>query len=368
MLIEKQRISGSQLRWLAVSFIVGGPLIIDPASYAKHLSWLVVLIALTLSLFFVWIFTSLAKKFPNETPITYNNKLFGPFLGTIFSIGIIIVAFVAGTLLIKDYLIFGNVSLPETPDLAFIPFMILIASYALFLGVEVMGRSATLFTPLSIIMILFITALSIQYFDLYQVLPVWFIDSTEAIQFVNTLIFVMSFPFLELVIFLMFFPLVKDPKKATKGLFEGLIIGGLIILITSFRNVAVFGDGVANELFPAISVARNIHIGTILTRFEIFVTMTLNLNGFIGSIVTYYAAILGIAQLLKLKTYKVVILPFALVAIITVSLIPSNISYIAYFDQNIWPYFAFTFGLVFPVAGLIRAHFLKPKSSPNSLE
>ncbi len=353
--LQNQKISSGQVKWLIVGFLLGGTILTDPGSNAGHIGWLAIIIGLIYGFLISIIFLELSKRFPNQSPIQYNQKLFGVYLGYLVSLGQILIALSVTVVIVKDFLIFFTIVLPETPQTAFAIPMVLILSYTALKGVEAFSRSAHVLVPVSIVMIYFVTSLAVPLLDYYKILPLT-IDSPRL--FWRTTLSIISFPFSEMVVFLMILPMVADRNKLKHKYLSGLLLGTLTLLIVSIRNIAVFGNGIATMMFPSISLARCISLGDVLTRFEIFVGLSFNLLGFVATCVSFYAMVSSTAELLKLDSYKVVILPSAFLIFVFAMQTPSNLEFISWFDAYIWPYITLLFGLFFPLIGLIRSKIL----------
>lgn len=72
------------------------------------------------------------------------------------------------------------------------------------------------------------------------------------------------------------------------------------------------------------------------------------LTFFIKVTLYFYAFILGLSQLLKLKEYRVLSLPTGLILVALAPLIAPNYTYYGEIFDNYWVYYVITFGLFLP--------------------
>ncbi|MDD2431213.1 MAG: endospore germination permease [Bacillota bacterium] len=363
MLVEKQKISGPQLTFLVSAQLMGNTLLIDPASYAGHLGWVVSLIGGLFAILLYWLYISLGNRFPNLSPSEYSQILYGKFLGKVLTIGHVIMFFVISMTYFIDYVAYSSVNLPETPKTVFILGQMLVVVCALYLGLESFARTTFVIISFSLFSFVLSFLLAIKEMDLILLLP---LATDKPKEFWQTLFTVLSYPYAQSVLILWLLPLVPDQKQAKKGFFRGVILGSSVVFLTSLRNVLVYGDGVKNELFPFLSVARNISIGTSITHVEIIMSLTLNLIGFTGTTLFLYVIILTFAQVFNLRSYRSLLIPLFFTVIFVANKMPLNIGLIAWFRQHYLRYFTLVFSFLFPIISLVRSFFLKPKPTKKS--
>ena len=90
-----------------------------------------------------------------------------------------------------------------------------------------------------------------------------------------------------------------------------------------------------------------------MTRLDVLVALTLLVTVFMKITVFYYVTVLGLAQLLRLRSYKPLIVPIGLIAVaISANLYPSDMEQV-YAARFIWPFNAAFFEIVLPLITLI---------------
>ncbi|MFB0920501.1 MAG: GerAB/ArcD/ProY family transporter, partial [Oscillospiraceae bacterium] len=90
-----------------------------------------------------------------------------------------------------------------------------------------------------------------------------------------------------------------------------------------------------------------------LTRLDVLVALTLLVTVFMKVTVFYYSTVLGLAQLLRLRSYRPLIVPIGLIVMaISANLYPSDMEQV-YAARYIWPFNAALFEIVLPLITLI---------------
>ncbi|MNP04084.1 Spore germination protein YndE [compost metagenome] len=168
-----------------------------------------------------------------------------------------------------------------------------------------------------------------------------------------------AFPFLELVVLLMIIPSVNKPQKIRKSFLQGALIGGGIVFILIVMCILVIGaDLVQYITYPSYSLARKINIGGFFERVEAMITLMWILTLFMKVSIHFYVFNIGLAQLFKLKEYRMLSLPTGLLMIVLSTVIAPNIVYYNQILSEYWPYFDITYGLILPLL-LLGVYYLR---------
>lgn len=72
----------------------------------------------------------------------------------------------------------------------------------------------------------------------------------------------------------------------------------------------------------------------------------------------FYAGIISIAQLLKLKDHKKIILPLGLIIVVMSGIVYTDDIYKSTWDTFVWPPFVATFGLILPIV-MVTGFYIK---------
>ncbi|MGE7093739.1 GerAB/ArcD/ProY family transporter [Lysinibacillus sp. NPDC048646] len=362
--MEKEIISSRQFTIITLLYSIGTAILIIPASIAKDVkqdAWIVATVGVLLSLLLIKLFVSLGKKTPNLTFVEANEKILGKFIGKFTSIGFIILTFFsAGELLYFIGNFMKTEVMPETPTTSFALLFSLIIIFATYLGIEVFARSAEILFPLFMfIFIVFVVCISPE-IKIENIQPVFEASSKSIILSVFSFMSIFSFP---MVVLLMIFPsMVNVQKSAQKGFYIGMIVGGIVLIIIIALSILVLGaTNTSQRAFPSYALAQRISIGNFLQRIEIIMAFMWITSIYIRTFIYFYASVIGIAQILKIKDYRPLILPLGMIFIVLSQIVHPNIVHSNNYNKEIWPLFSAVFAILLPILLLFVAKLRKIK-------
>jgi len=356
MKLDGGKISPGQIVCLVTAFSLGSTLLKTPAAGAGHDDWLAIMLGLTEALVFVFIFTLLCIKFPGKTLVEFNDLIYGPFLGKLISLAYMFYFFLLATLALRlfgDF--FTGLIFVQTPFVVLISLIVLVCASAVRNGIEVIARCSGILVPLTVLLMIILTIIfSIPDMKLSRFLPVFDLPLGE---FLRTSHYTATFPFGQSVAFLMILAFIgSDPKKVKKAricLMLGLVGGGLLLSLATFRNTGLLGHTKVISNYTSFEAARLIDVGEIFTRVEIIVAINFLAMGFLVVSLLYYNTVLGMAQILRLRTYLPLVLPIGVLLVCTSILQFDNILEHRRFSENITPYFALPFQIGIPILSLV---------------
>lgn len=353
MPLEGGKISGNQLIYLIISFLVGHSILGIPADTAGIDAWLAIIGGLVISLIFIAIFTTLAMRFPGKSPVEYNDIIYGPYLGKFISVMQLWFFFHIGSLVLRSFGdFFIGIIFPETPMEVIIIFIALICASAVRNGIEVITRCSQVVLGLTILTVLSVTLLSIKDVDYTNLLPVF---ETPLIEFIKASLGTAVFPFGDTVAFLMVFPFLNNTKEASRSTILAVLIAGLLLIIDSVRNITVLGVTVNIATYPSFQMVRLINIGDIFTRLEITVISSILAMGFLKSTILYYGTVLGTAQLFKLRSYLPLVFPIGIIMIVLSITQFENVIENFVFGSEISTFYSLPFQVGIPLLSLLIA-------------
>lgn len=352
MKLENGEISNSQLMLLILCFLQGAILTINfTYSVTKHDTWIAVLASFAITLLITLVYLAIARKFPGKNLVQIDDIVFGPYLGKAIS-AIYIWFFFQ---LIIHYMYFFNsfwitYIMPETPRAAFLIMLVFVCALAVRKGIEVIARCSFLFTIIVAVAVLAVTVLLLQDMKLTNLLPVL---EVKPIDFIHGVHILLAISFCDILVFLMIIPYTNNNKKVKKPVLLGLCLSTAQLMIVVLRDPAVLGARLAVVSSASFAVTRQIDIANVLTRLDILLAITLLVTIFLKITVFYYVTVLGIAQLLKLRSYIPLILPIgAICTAIASRLYESDMEQI-YAGINVWPFYAVINEFVIPIITLI---------------
>ena len=238
----------------------------------------------------------------------------------------------------------------ETPRAAFVIMLMIVSAMAVRSGIEVIARCSFLFAIVVAFAVLTSDALLIKNLELSNFFPILDITPQKFIQSVHV---ILTIPFCDIVTFLMIMPYTEDNKKVRKPMLLAISLSTVLLLIVVAVSIAVAGPRIVTSTSTTFAIAREIDIGKVLTRLDVLIAITLLITAFMKVTVFYYATVLGLAGLLKMRSYKPLIVPIGILAIaISSYLYPSDMEQV-YCADFIWPFNATLFEFILPAITLI---------------
>lgn len=222
-------------------------------------------------------------------------------------------------------------------------------------GIEVITRMSIILVLVTILITLTTFIFLLNEMKFSNLLPIFDIPIYDFIHGVNIM---MAIPFNEVIVFMMVIPYANKMKQVKNSVLFGLTIALMSSLIVVIRNTLVLGPLADIVVSPSMEAVRLIDIGEIIERLEALVGIGLILTMFLKVSVFYYATVIGMAQLLKLRSYVPLVIP---VGIIRITLALSNESSIKfnYTAMNTYPIFSLPFYIVLPLMSLLIAKIRK---------
>lgn len=356
--MEQDKISPCQVLWLLMSFMFGSTILLIPsalAASARQDAWLAMGLATLAGIGIIALYSNLGLKFPNETFIQYSPKILGKFLGKTAGLLMLWFALHLGSLVVRNFGDFLTTSiLPRTPMVVINATIVLLAVLAVRQGLEVFTRVNQLLIPFLVFVLLLLTVLSIANMEIEKILPVM---ENGIKPVLKGSLSALSFPYAETILFTMFIPFINRPGKCRYVLLLGGLAAGLILMLIVLRTLLVLGpEATASSLFSVLETTRLINIFNFIQRIEAMVIVNWVGFGFIKITICLYVFVLGLAQWLKLRDYKPLILPAGLVMLALSILVYDNYAQEIAFAAQIWPPYALSIALLIPLVMLIVAN------------
>ncbi|GAB2574194.1 spore germination protein (amino acid permease) [Gracilibacillus alcaliphilus] len=211
--MEKAKINASQLFIIMVLFQLSNSLLIPLAMGAEQDSWLVILLAMIISIFLFFVYHSLYHYYPHLLLTDYIEKVIGKIFGRILAfLYILFFLFSAARVLRESGEMLLSFAFPETPLIVSSTLLILVVVYAVYKSIEVITRTGELLfvimclLALSLFLLIAISGL-IHLSNLKPILE----SPSKVIKTVFTE--TLYVPFGEIVIFTMVFPYLNQAKK-----------------------------------------------------------------------------------------------------------------------------------------------------------
>ena len=351
--MKNEVISERQAVILVILFIIGSSILAGSAGQAKQDAWIAIVIAMTWSIILLLMYSRILSLFAGKDLFDILEILMGKFIGKILSILMIWFAFHDGTLILKTLSDFTNTLVfPETPVVVPMIFFSILLIWCL-KNIEVLGRWSEFFIWVVIILFLTISILTIPQMDISRLKRIL---NNGASPVLKGAFSSFSYPFAETVIFTMVFSNISKIKNYKKIFIVGLLIGGGLIFLATFRNILILGSNTISRVyFPSTMAISLIQLGNLLERLEMLVAIEFLVCIFVKVSICAFAVCNGISKVLGFDDYKFISTPVVLLMLTFSFFIYKSIMEMSSWTTNIWPYYSIVFEVIIPFVILIVA-------------
>ncbi|MGF6947814.1 spore germination protein KB [Neobacillus sp. B4I6] len=301
------KINALQIFWLTATFELATTLLftISPAiTEAKQDAWISMLIAGTFSIMITFISIRLSCHFPNQTIIEYSRMILGKWLGRIIVIPLLVHWYlgIAVTLRQSSGLIMLTL-FKRTPIVVVIVLMLIPVIYITFVGgIESVGRFSELVGPITYGIFFIIVLFCLNNIDISKMLPIYADSGWKNI--LKGSIFPLSF-LGDSTIVLLLTGFINEPKKGGLGVFWGLFLSTMYLVISILLVILTFGPGLSSKMFfPFYEVVRFISAVEFIQNLEMLLIIFWILCVFVKLSLFLFAASYGTAQWLNMKNWK----------------------------------------------------------------
>ncbi|MDF2923743.1 MAG: spore germination protein [Paenibacillaceae bacterium] len=295
-----EKISLYQLAAMVILFQIGSSPLFLLASEAKQDAWIAVLVALLcggMLLYFVTL--AIQRQEPGKNLIEIMYQYFGRFFTQLFAWPYVIYFVYKSVRNVRE---FGDLMieylLPQSPLPVITAILMLVSAYAVYMGVEVFFRMAEVLLPIVAVMyfLLMMMALADGLIHLNKVLPI-LADGIKPVLSA-ALPEVISFPFGEMVLFLMFWKYANTREGIARTTLVSYFMAGIFLVFTNALIVFILGPVLATAGgIPLLLIASFIQIGNVVERMDPFVGILLFTGVMIKQTAYYMGAVLALASI-----------------------------------------------------------------------
>ena len=314
--------------------------------------WISELLSIPIHLFLSIPIYLLWKRFPNQSFIEYSQTILGKvgkFIGLLY----VLYFFHGLSVFLFQWSIFLTTAvMPETPVPFILIFFLPFCAYAVLKGIEVISRLAEFIAPLVFGGIILSFLLLSRDMDLNVFTP--FMEQSFSSILLGA--FVIAARTKAILLFAMLFPYLNS-KNVKSVLISTYSILAFFWIICSITVLATLGLDLPRILqFSYFSAIRLVNVGDFIERIESIHLAVWILSGFLRISMYYYVIVIGLSQVVSLKSYKPLVLP-GLIIILPLSLsLQSNIADLNEFlSYKIEPWYNLLFILFIPSILLIIA-------------
>lgn len=350
--MSKVKITDKQLLAFTTNSSIGGSVLVIPAlivSIAKQDAWITALITPILGIPVIWIYCFLGSEFPNMTLVGIIKKVFGKWIGFIFSaayVGLFLEMAAHIPWYVSNFLTMQV--MPETPryviNFLFMAAVILAGLY----GIEAIARASEIFMYFVLISFLISMLLILPKVSIENIQPVL---ENGIIQIVKGSIFIAAFTTFPMIALLMIYPMnAKNIMKAKKSILKGYLQSGAIVFIIIFVSISVLGSAVIEKSrYPTYFLMKEIDVGVIFTRLEFVIAVVWNITELSIGILFFYSGVTGLSELFGLKDYKKIVIPMGIITFLMSGVIYPDSTYESNWIVYAWMPYILTYGLIIPL-------------------
>ncbi|GIO34386.1 MULTISPECIES: GerAB/ArcD/ProY family transporter [Paenibacillus] len=357
-MVEKGKISSGQLALLLYSLMAYDGLLLIPkiaGEAAGRDLWLSPIWSHLAGIFFVLAMLRLNRMFPEETIIGYSKRIFGKILGKAAGLVIIFYAAYLTSVILRIYSDFiSSVFLENTPPLVISGGIMFLVAYAVRGGVEVLGRLAQLFLPVTIVVFVILSVLTIPEWAVSNAFPIMGKGPVPSLKGA-----IVPFTWFSGYLLLgLFFPLLSSKRRAALFVMAAWFGEMLTLAASGLVSVFLFGEYAGTLNYPFIEVVRYIGLGEFFQHIDALLLAVWLPGTFIELSTYHYAAVTAIAEWSGLKDYRALALPLGFLSLI-VSFwgLSSDVEFERYLStSHIWFDFSLlVFGLLLFLVAWIRS-------------
>lgn len=358
-MLEKGKISSIQMEFIMIPSIIATGILSIPAlagRIAKHDMWMTPIVGSIIGFITVYIAWKLFQLYPSLTPIQYSEKILGKVLGRLLGTFFIFFYFHNTGLIIRQYTDFitSNV-MKETPPIVFSISFLFVSALAVRGGIEVIARTAIICTTIYLVALLSLFLL-IKDIKISYVLPVLENGFLPVVKggmvhgawFSEFFLLAFLFPFVN-----------RVNNKTLKSGWKTTLFVMLIFIYVNFFVLTYLEKSAVNQLYPVYSIVRSISVLGFFENFEVLITAAWVLGNFVKVSLFLYVTSLGLAQLLRLSDYRLIVFPISLLVILISNWGLPNIAVFIDFMTHIQPIYFIIVQTMIPLMLLIIAYVRK---------
>ena len=350
--MTEEKISNSQFFLLVFLYTIGSSILILPASMAAHGKqdgWIAVIIGILIGAALILFYTSLAKSIKSPTfvdfLITVFGKWVGRLLGLIFSIYFFLGS--ATVLYYVGYFVQTEI-LPQTPIVTVVTLFAILILTNVRAGIENIGRVAEFLTPIFLFLFLLMIFFLIPEIKTENLQPMFQIELKSIIWSAITFMGTESLP---LIAFLLIYPFyLSDKRQGQKSFLYANLLGGLVMLIITLLTLSIFGpDSAAARMYPGYDLAKVVNIGDFLQRIEMVIVVLWFITMFFKIIIYFYASILTFSQVIEIKDYRSLSIPFGILMIVFSLVVYPDPGFMQEWDSTVYIPYVITLAFLLPL-------------------
>lgn len=365
-MIGNVKISVRQFFLLALFYVIGTSILIVPADLAadaKQDAWLAAIVGILNTLIVIWLFTLLGRQLGEYSLVEYTENVLGKWVGGFVSINFVYFGLHSAATLcyyIGNFMV--TQIMTETPIQFINATFVVIIIMGIRLGLETVARAAEILIPWFVGMYLVIVLSVLPDIEFGNIEPILENGIQPIVKGALPLTATSGF---VVIVFLMFYPsAISEKQKASKALMHAAWIGGsFVVAITAICILVLGPEHTARQMYPTYALAKKIQIAKFLQRIEALVAAMWVLSIYFKATLYLYSSIIGLAQILKLQSYRTLTYPIGLITMVLSLVLYPNTAYMKWADTVVFIPYSMTIALGIPLLLLSVAFFKRRKGS-----
>ncbi|BAS26449.1 GerAB/ArcD/ProY family transporter [Limnochorda pilosa] len=326
---------------------------------AREDAWISALVATAAGTVLVWVYGTLALRFPGRSVIRFLDEMLGPVVGRLMGLLFLWVFLEQSAIVLREYgEALVTAIMPETPISFIMGVMIALAAFNVRAGIEVEARMSDVILPVFLVATLLVPALAVNVAQVDWLLPVLSRGWQPVLHAAVT-------PFVwfgELLFLLMIFPHVSDLRQARRAACLGAAASGLLVTLLVAVTLAVFGAEEGERLtFPVYSLARMIEVGGFLERISAIPMMAWGLGLFVKLSFNFYAGVRGLSEWLGLEDHRPLVFSMGAILLVGAMVFYDNLAQFRELESpEVWGVYRGALTVALPVLLLLLALWRRP--------
>ncbi|MDQ8739474.1 endospore germination permease [Paenibacillus sp. LHD-38] len=366
---NRESITSGQMSLLFFTFMTGSAIVNIPApiiAFAKNDAWLSLIISCTIGGLLLSCILYLNKHYPGLTFVEYSLKAVGTWITFLLLIPFVAYLFHMCAGIVLDVDLFMTSSLmDETPMYIFSIVVLLAAAITAHVGIEAMARMFIIIITLMLCFVVVIFIVALPDYRPEQLLPIL---SQGIKPVLHGAYFTYGFPYAEVIVFAMLLAFVRktNNNELNRSMYMALIINGVILITSVVCTIMMFGPMAGERKYSLYQFARIIQVVDIIERIESVIAMALIAGSYMKATITLYALTLAISQLLRLRDYRILIFPTALIIVLLTLLLSEGMTKWEESVASIHPLYV-SISYVLPLLVLTLVTWIKSKRKQSSV-
>jgi len=310
------KISNYQLFAITFIFQLGTTIIFGFGSSAGRDAWIGEIVSCGVGVLIILVYIALMKLNPGLTLVQWFPAQFGRWIGTPVSfLYPLMLIYIVGRIIgdVRDMV--STALLKDTPLILTAGLFAIIVAYCVYGGLENVSRLAEIFLP--IVLILFCLEVILLFGS--DVLHIAYLQPMleKGWMPVQKAVFPAGITqsFGETLVFAMFWPQARHPDKVMKMTLLATILSGIMITCFDVLAVMAFGSLFSGFLYPLYTLLSVISVGHFIENLQMFGVLYFLMTALLKCVVLVLAAVTGIQQITKMKSYRVLVIPACAVAL-----------------------------------------------------